>query len=66
MITNFAKYKNLLFISAKYMELSLEEKKKYIFFGIVCGGQFILFLILKFYFFGSFKAKVVAEATQSA
>ncbi len=28
-ITNFAKYKNLLFISAKYMELSIEEKKKY-------------------------------------
>lgn len=45
---------------------SLEEKKKYIFIGIVSGGQFILFLILKFYFFGSFKAKVVAEATQSA
>lgn len=28
-IINFAKYKNLLFISAKYMELSLEEKKKF-------------------------------------
>ena len=28
-IINFAKYKNLLFISAKYMELSIEEKKKY-------------------------------------
>ena len=28
-ITNFAKYKKLLFISAKYMELSLEEKKKF-------------------------------------
>ena len=28
-ITNFAKYKNLLFISAKYMELSLEEKEKF-------------------------------------
>ena len=28
-ITNFARYKNLLFISAKYMELSLEEKKKF-------------------------------------
>lgn len=28
-ITNFAKYKNLLFISAKYMELSLEEKKRF-------------------------------------
>lgn len=28
-ITNFAKYKNLLFISVKYMESSLEEKKKF-------------------------------------
>lgn len=28
-IANFAKYKNLLFISAKYMELSLLEKKKF-------------------------------------
>ena len=28
-ITNFAKYKNLLFISARYMELSIEEKKRY-------------------------------------
>lgn len=28
-ITNFAKYKNLLFISAKYMELSLFEKQKF-------------------------------------
>jgi len=27
-ITNFAKYKNLFFISAKYMELSLLEKQK--------------------------------------
>ena len=45
---------------------SLEDKKKYIFIGIVCGGQFILFLILKLYFFGSFKAKVVADATQNA
>ena len=27
-ITNFAKYKNLLFISAKYMELTEIEKKK--------------------------------------
>lgn len=45
---------------------SLEQKKKYIFIGIVCGGQFILFMILKFYFFGSFKAKVVADATQPA
>ena len=29
-ITNFAKYKNLLFISAKYMELSLLEKQKFL------------------------------------
>ena len=28
-ITNFAKYDNLLFISAKYMELSELEKKKF-------------------------------------
>lgn len=28
-IINFAKYKNLLFISAKYMELSIEEQKKF-------------------------------------
>ena len=28
-ITNFAKYKNLLFISAKYMELSTLEKEKF-------------------------------------
>lgn len=29
MITNFAKYKNLLFISAKYIELSLLKKQKF-------------------------------------
>lgn len=29
-INNFAKYKNLLFISAKYMELSLLEKQKFL------------------------------------
>ena len=28
-IVNFAKYKNLLFISAKYMELSTLEKQKF-------------------------------------
>lgn len=28
-ITNFTKYKNLLFISTKYMELSLSEKQKF-------------------------------------
>ena len=32
---------------------ALEDKSKYIFFGIFGGGQIILFLILKFYFFGS-------------
>lgn len=37
---------------------SLENKNKYIFLGIFIGGQIILFLILKLYFFGSFKAKV--------
>ena len=35
---------------------TLEEKNRYIFLGIFVGGQFILFLILKFYFFGSFKS----------
>lgn len=29
-IINFSKYKNLLFISAKYMELSIEEKQKFL------------------------------------
>lgn len=29
-ITNFARYKNLLFISAKYIELSLLEKQKFL------------------------------------
>lgn len=29
-ITNFAKYKNLLFILAKYIELSLLEKQKFL------------------------------------
>ena len=29
-ITNFAKYKNLLFISAEYMELSLLEKQRFL------------------------------------
>lgn len=28
-ITNFSKYKNLLFISAKYLELSVKEKQKF-------------------------------------
>lgn len=28
-IINFSKYQNLLFISAKYMELSIEEKQKF-------------------------------------
>ena len=39
--------------------VSLEERKKYIFLGIFGAGQFILFLILKFYFFGSFSKNVV-------
>ena len=34
----------------------IEDKKRYIFLGIFGAGQFILFLILKFYFFGSFKS----------
>ncbi len=28
-IVNFAKYKNLLFVSSKYIELSIEEKQKF-------------------------------------
>ena len=44
---------------------SIEEKKKYIFLGIFGAGQFILFLILKFYFFGSFKSNSnVTNTTQ--
>ena len=39
----------------------LEKRNKYTFLGILCGGQFILFLILKFYFFGSFKSAEIAE-----
>lgn len=39
----------------------LEEKQKYIFLGIFCSGQFILFLILKFYFFGSFQNKKLGK-----
>lgn len=39
----------------------LEKRNKYTFLGILCGGQFILFLILKFYFFGSFKASDAPE-----
>lgn len=42
-------------INLWYLIQSLEKRNKYIFWGILCGGQFILFLILKFYFFGSFK-----------
>lgn len=50
LITNFAKYNNLLFISAKYMELSLLEKQKFllkcylIFFNMIL---IIMKLILK-------------------
>ena len=36
---------------------TIDEKKKYTFLGIFCAGQFILFLILKFYLFGSFNNK---------
>ena len=43
---------------------TLEEKNKYIFIGILAGGQFILFLVLKLYFFGSFKPKIAANSTQ--
>ena len=43
---------------------TLEEKNKYIFIGILAGGQFILFLVLKLYFFGSFKPKIVANSAQ--
>ena len=44
---------------------SIEEKKKYILLGIFGAGQFILFLILKFYFFGSFKSNSnVTNTTQ--
>ena len=44
---------------------TIEEKKKYIFLGIFGAGQFILFLILKFYFFGSFKSNSnVTNTTQ--
>jgi len=35
----------------------LEKKNKYTLLGILAGGQFILFLILKFYFFGSSKVQ---------
>ena len=34
-----------------------DDKKRYTFLGIFGAGQFILFLILKFYFFGSFNSK---------
>ena len=37
---------------------TLDDKNKYIFLGIFVGGQLILFLILKLYFFGSFKSNV--------
>ena len=43
----------------------LEEKSRYIFLGIFGAGQFILFLILKFYFFGSFSKNAV-ETTSNA
>ena len=37
---------------------TVDDKKKYTFLGIFGAGQFILFLILKFYFFGSFNSKI--------
>ena len=41
---------------------SLENNRnKYTFLGIFVGGQIILFMILKFYFFGSFKSKIAPE-----
>lgn len=40
-IVNFAKYNNLLFISSNYMELSLEEKKK---FCTLCNNNRLLFV----------------------
>ena len=43
----------------------LEQKNRYIFLGIFGGGQFILFLILKFYFFGSFKGNAAPNNTPS-
>ena len=45
---------------------SLDEKKKYILLGIFGSGQFILFLILKFYFFGSFHNQSVQNDTNAA
>ena len=41
----------------------VEQKNRYIFLGIFCGGQFILFLILKLYFFGSFNSNVANNVT---
>ena len=43
---------------AKRVKYLLEEKNKYILLGIFGCGQFILFLILKLYFFGSFNNKI--------
>ena len=44
---------------------SLEQKERYILLGLFGCGQFILFLILKLYFFGSFQ-KNLGEATGAA
>ena len=44
---------------------SLDERKKYTFLGIFGAGQFILFLILKFYFFGSFSREVAETGTKA-
>ena len=43
----------------------LDERKKYTFLGIFGAGQFILFLILKFYFFGSFNQKAPETVSNS-
>lgn len=41
---------------------SLEQKEKYIMLGLFGCGQFILFLILKLYFFGSFQKNIGTDA----
>ena len=44
---------------------TLDDKNKYIFLGVFIGGQLILFLILKLYFFGSFKSNVTSPSIPS-
>ena len=50
-----------ILINIWFLIRDMEKRNKYTFLGILCGGQFILFLILKFYFFGSFKASDIPE-----